>query len=180
MGVSAARRLVASTALVAALAACGGPDVSPTPSGDPFERPQGDEATGPVVELDAETVLDTSWRYGTYPTDDGPCVQIDVDGEVSARCDDVLPAEGQVFGGLGQRASPATGATVVDGVVAEGVQTVWLIGDGNARTPAIMMPLEDDGIEGTAFVGVLPADVTLTHLQAVAFNGDVLETLDLR
>jgi hypothetical protein len=174
-------------ALVMALAACGstapGPTelgASPTPA-DAFLRPQGpEEATGPVEELRSGTAFDTDWRLGIYPTADGWCIQLSVVGLVSARCGDPEPDADAVFRSVATQTSEATGATVVDGIVSEQVATVWLVAANQQRVPAMLASLEGQGIEGQAFVGLMPPGLEVTHLQAVALNGAILETVDLR
>jgi hypothetical protein len=39
--------------------------------------------------------------------------------------------------------------------------------------------LDPAGLEGVAFVGVVPEDMTVTHVQAMAASGEVLETYEL-
>lgn len=177
------RPRLALLAMVLALAGCAGAEGTPTPtttpSGDPFERPQGDPATGAVVAIGEGTVFDTGWRYAMYPTEDGWCAQIDVDDAIDSRCDDVLPGEGEVLGSVGVRTADSSGATVVDVMATTEVATVWLVSGPTARIPATGMP-PPDGVEGQAWVGVMPEDAPVTHVQAVGFNGQVLDTVDLR
>lgn len=155
------------------------PTSAPTPAGDPFEQPQGDPASGPVVDVGTGAAFETPWRYAMYPTDGGWCVQIDTGDAVDARCDDVLPAGGEVLGSIGVRAVEGNGATVVDVVATTEVATVWLVTGPAGRVPAVGMPPPAE-VDGQAWVGVLPPDLVLTHVQAVGFNGQVLETVDLR
>jgi hypothetical protein len=173
---------LALMAVALALAGCSGaegtPTPSPTPSGDPFEQPQGDPATGPVVAVGEGSAFEAGWRYAMYPTDDGWCAQIDLEPAVEARCD-VLPADGEVLGTIGVRTLEGNGSTVVDVIATAEVATVWLVSGPAGRVPAVGMP-PPDGVDGQAWVGVLPGDAPLTHVQAVAFNGQVLETVDLR
>lgn len=176
-------RTIGLVVLALALVGCSGldrmPTPAPTPTGDPFEQPQGDPASGPVVEVGAGSAFETPWRYAMYPTDEAWCVQIEAGGAVDARCDDVLPADGEVLGSIGVRTAAGNGATVVDVVATTEVATVWLVTGPAGRVPAVGMP-PPDAIDGQAWVGVLPGDLTLTHVQAVGFNGQVLETVDLR
>ncbi|CAN5823785.1 hypothetical protein BH20CHL8_BH20CHL8_00990 [soil metagenome] len=177
------RRLVAAAA-VAALAGCSGvaPDGTPgaSPSSDPFLEPRETDATGPLVDLGAGESFETGWRYAIYPREAGWCTQLEVTGAVTSRCEDLLPSGDETFGSIGRETSDITGATVFDGVVTEDVATVWLVFGPTARIPATLMALEGAGPDGQAFVGVVPASQTLTHMQALALNGQVLETLDLR
>ena len=72
------------------------------------------------------------------------------------------------------------GLSVVEGFASEQTATVWLISeDQGVRLPAMLMSLEEVGLEGSAFLGILPADMRVTHVMAVAFNGQVLETYEL-
>lgn len=174
-----AGRWVPATLLAAAvgLAACVGAP-SPSPA-DRFLEPIGENATGPVTELGAGTGADVAWRVGTYPTPGGPCLQLAVGDDLSARCDDLLPIGDAAIGSVGSRTAGAGGATVVDGLVSGEVATLWLVAGSVARLPAVLVPLGEDE-DPRAFVGIMPAEVELTHLQAVAANGEVLETRELR
>ena len=177
------RRAVAAAAL-AALAGCSGaaPDATPgaSPGSDPFLEPREAGATGPLVELGDGESFETGWRYAIYPREAGWCTQLEVTGAVTSRCDDLLPSGDETFGTIGRETSDITGASVFDGIVTEDVATVWLIFGPTERIPATLMELEDAGPDGQAFVGVVPVSRTLTHMQALALNGQVLETLDLR
>jgi hypothetical protein len=174
-------------AIVLAMAACAAtpagptdPAASPTPT-DPFLRPHGDEATGPVQEIGSGTAFDTDWRLGIYPIRGGWCTQLSVVGLVSARCGDLEPdADDAVFRSTATQTSEATGATVIDGIVSERVATVWLVAANQQRVPAVLLSLDDWEIDGQAFVGIMPPGLEVTHLQAVALNGAILETRDLR
>jgi hypothetical protein len=108
-----------------------------------------------------------------YPSDDGWCTQLETGTAAMAGCGDVLPEEGRAFGGVGHS------GPIVDGIVTEETATVWVISEGGGRLPATLMPLEEAGLEGQAFVGILPEDAVPTHVMAVKFNGDVLETYEL-
>jgi hypothetical protein len=173
--------------LVMALAACAPtapgptePGASPTPA-DAFLRPQGpEEATGPVEELRSGVAFDTDWRFGIYPTADGWCTQLSVVGLVSARCGDLEPEAETIFRGVATQTSEATGATVIDGIVSKQVATVWLVAASQQRLPAVLIPLNEQGMDAQAFIGLMPPGVEVTHLQAVALNGAILETVDLR
>jgi hypothetical protein len=153
---------------------------TPEPTADGFLEPQGDEATGPLVEVGSGDAFDTPWRYGIYPTEAGWCTQIEVTGTVTSHCEDVLPVADAAFGAIGQEPSEAAGTEAVDGVVIGEIVTVWLVFETGARLPATMMSLEEAGLEEKAFVGVVPPDETVTHLQALALSGEILETVDLR
>ena len=134
---------------------------------------QGAEPTGPLVEVGSGTMSGIGWRFVVYPSEDGWCRQLETGTATMAGCGDPLPEEGSAFGGVGH-----SGPTV-EGIVTAETATVWVIAEGGGRLPATLMPLEEAGLEGQAFVGILPADEVATHLQAVKFNGDVLETYEL-
>ena len=171
----------AAALTVAILAtACSGPtpEVTAAPT-DAFLEPAGDPATGPLGELGAGSAFESDWRFGIYPTDAGWCLQLAVDDVVSARCDDLVPEDEAAFGSVGVRTSEATGVTIVDGIVTEEVATVWVIGESQGRLPAQLFPLTDWEVDGQAFLGFAPAEMRLTHVMAVAWNGAVLETYEL-
>ena len=169
--------------LVATLIVLGGCAVTPVETPNPSEvpsgtlRPQGGEPTGQIVELGQGVALDHGWRYALYPSDDGWCTQLEMVGVASTRCGDALPVGDDVFGGFGS--GEVAGIQTVDGFVTADVATVWLIGEDNVRAPATLMSLEPAGLEHLAFVGFAPSDIVLTHLMAVAANGDVLETIEV-
>ena len=174
------RRMAAATAAVLALAACTqtAPEPSTAPT-DAFLVPQVSPAAGPVERIGGGEAFETAWRYGTFPSDDGPCLQLDLEGQVTARCDDLLPSDDAALGEVGVRTAEATGATFVDGIASPAVATVWLIAADQSRAPALLIPLADAGVEGQAFVGAVAAGTELTHVLAVAFNGEVLQTYEL-
>jgi hypothetical protein len=174
------RPMAAAALIVLALAACSEAGPVPTPSStDAFLVPQGSPASGPVERLGGGDAFETAWRFGIYPTERAPCLQLDLDGQVGARCDDILPAGDSAFGSIGVQTSEATGATFVDGVASEAVATVWLIAADQSRVPALLIPLADDDGEAKAFVGAVGSGTDLTHVMAVAPNGEVLETFEL-
>jgi len=153
------------------------PDPASIPSG-PIEA-QGARATGPIVELDSGEAFGTGWRYAIYPSDDDWCTQLETVDLVTTGCGDLLPSGDGAFGSVAQGSSEATGVHVIEGTVTEETATVWLIGENNLRMPALLMPLDDAGLEGHAFLGFAPADATPTHVMAVKLNGEVLETYEL-
>ena len=57
--------------------------------------------------------------------------------------------------------------------------TVWIIDEQLGRIPATLMPLDEAGLTGQAFVGFMPPDGTATHIQAVALSGEILATYEL-
>lgn len=174
------RRLV-TAAVLAVSAAC---TLTPVETPDPAAIPTGplpspSDATGPVVELGSNVMEGRGWRYLIYPSGDGWCLMIETVGVSSAGCGDLLPAEGEVFGTWGTGTVLGGGVTAIDGIVSDDVATVWLILENGARAPAQMFPLDEAGLSGTAFLRLVPADVAVTHLQAVAMSGEILETIEL-
>lgn len=152
------------------LASCTGPDPSATPS-----------PSASLTEVGDGTVLESEWRYAVGDEDDGWCTRLDVAGTSSSRCGDLLPADDRAFGEVGHGPDEYTDAQVVEGFVSDDVATVWLIGErGQYRIPAVLMSLDEVGLEDAqAYVGFALVDVTLTHVQGVALNGEVLETIEL-
>ena len=173
-------RLLAGVLATLILGACAtAPVATPDPAAVPSGslQPMGEEPAGPVVELGSAVALGWGWRYSIYPADDGWCTQLEIGGTASAGCGDILPEEDAVFGGVGT--GEMAGIQTVEGVVTAETATVWLIGEDNVRAPATLMSLEPAELEHLAFVGFAPPDIVLTHLQAVAANGDVLDTIEL-
>jgi len=187
VGVGPLRGLGVVAVLAAvALGGCADEPVA-TPTPDPAAVPSGslqplaDEASGPVVELGQGQTLDTGWRYSIYPTGDEEwCTQLETSPFVTTSCHDAGPGAGGTFGVV-TRSPDDAGAAVqtVDGVVSPDVATVWMVAEDSRRAPATLMSLEPAGLEGAAFVGFAPREVRLTHLQAVAANGEILETFEL-
>lgn len=170
------RFLAIVIALCASLAGC-----APSGPDDTAQATASAEATPELVEVGAASVLESEWSYAVGAQDDGVCTRLEVAGTASTRCGDLLPPEDAALGEVGRGPAEYEEAHVVEGFVTDEALTVWLVGDGGQyRIPAVMMPLDDVGIEGAqAYVGFARADVTLTHLQAVALNGDVLQTHEL-
>ena len=154
------------------------PDPEAIPSGPP--RPEGDQATGPVVEVGSGRVSDIGWRYVVSESTSGVCTQFETVSVTSSGCGSLLPEEGRAFGGVGQLESQPGGIRPIEGIVTSEIFTVWLIDEGSgARVPAILMPLEEAGLDAQAFVGFVPEGMTVTHLQALRMNGEILETYEL-
>jgi len=152
------------------------PDPAAIPTGSLEAR--GPEATGPVVEVGSDTTLGYGWRYAVYPSDDGWCTQLETGIATTTGCGEILPEEGEAFGSVGVGDPLPGGETIVEGIASTETATVWLIADAG-RSPAVIMSLAEAGLDGQAFVGFLPPDVAITHVMAVAFNGEVLETYEL-
>jgi hypothetical protein len=184
MALPLAARLAGGIALAVTVAGCGftevvtpePPDPAAIPSG-PIEA-HGEEPTGPIVEVGSGQLQGIGWRYVVYPAEEGWCTQLETPSVVTSACGDPVPAGDQAFGSVGHGDGEGD-TTAVDGIVSADTATVWLIGEGGRRSPATLMSLEEAGLEAQAFVGFAPPGVTLTHLQAVAWNGRVLETYEL-
>jgi hypothetical protein len=153
------------------LVAVDSPDPAAIPSGS--IQPEAGVATGPAVEVGSGVASGIGWRFAVFPSEDGWCTQLETVAVTTTGCGDLEPAAGQAFGSVGES------GRIVDGIVTEEAATVWVIADGGGRLPATLMPLDEAGLEGLAFVGILPADAVPTHVMAVKFNGDVLETYEL-
>lgn len=175
-------RAVAAALVPVVLAGCAvtsveTPDPAAVPSG-PLEALAGD-ATGPLVELGTGQNSGLGWRYAIYPSGDEWCTQLETVALTMGGCGDLLPADDRAFGSVGRGDPLAGGVVPVDGITVEETATVSLVNEGGFRIPAILMPLDDAGLDGQAFVAFVPPDVTITHVQAIAFSGEVLETYEL-
>jgi hypothetical protein len=175
-------RRLGVTALALALAGCTvtrveTPDPAAVPSG-PLEGTVSD-ATGPVVELGSGTIAGLGWRYSIYPSEDGLCTQLETVEVTAGGCGDLLPAEGKAFGGVGRGQAFANGVIAVEGIVSDETVTVSLTNESGFRLPAQHFPLDEAGLEGQAFLAFVPPDVVITHVQAIARSGEVLETYEL-
>ena len=153
------------------------PDPAAIPDG-PLEAMGGD-ATGPVVELGSGVSEGLGWRYAIYPSGEDWCTQLEMVEFTGASCGDILPVDDAAFGGVGRGEPRANEVTPIEGIVTAETVTVWLVADDGRRAPAMLMPLEPAGLEGQAFVAFVPPDTTITHLQALAISGEVLETYEL-
>ena len=153
------------------------PDPAAIPSGAPVA--QGEEATGPITVLGSGETFDLGWRYVIYESAEGWCTQLEMSGVAATGCGDPLPAEGEHIGGVSVGGPIGDGITTAEGIVSEEIVTVWLIDEQAGRLPATLMPLDEAGLEGQAFVGFMPPDGTLTHIQAVALSGEILATYEV-
>ena len=154
------------------------PNRSAIPSGSIV--PQGADATGPIVELGSGRVSGVGWRYAIYPSGEEWCTQFETIEMAATGCGDLLPAEGSAFGSVGRLGADTGTPGPVEGVVSDDVATVWLVDEETGgRVPAILMPLDDAGLEGSAFIGFTPEGMTITHLQAVKLSGEIVETFEL-
>ena len=178
------RAVAVAAILLAVLGACTAaqvetPDPAAIPSGEPVAR--GGEPTGPVTVLGSgESSPGIGWRYLIYESADGWCTELQMSEVTSTGCGpDLLPAEGDHIGSAGALAPLESGVTPVEGVVSNDIVTVMIIDEERGRLPATLMPLDDAGLEGKAFLGFMPADGTPTHIQAVAISGEILQTYEL-
>lgn len=154
------------------------PDPAAIPSGSLVALDE--EATGPIVELGSSTTEGIGWRYAVYPAGDAWCTQLEMVNVVSSVCGDLLPPENAAIGPVSVTDVEPGERQVIDGVASEETFTVWLIeNDSQRRFAAIPMPLDAAGLDGIAFVGIAPEQMTVTHVQAMARSGEVLETYEL-
>jgi hypothetical protein len=169
--------------LLVAVAACTVTRVEETnpaaiPSGEPVA--QGGEPTGPITVLGSGQTFELGWRYVIYESADGWCTELQMTERTTTGCGpDPLPAEGDFIGSAGALEPLESGITPVAGVVTNDIVTVWIIDEERGRVPAPLMPLDDAGLEGQAFLGFMPADGTPTHIQALAMSGEILQTYEL-
>ena len=119
------------------------------------------------------------WRLSVYPTEEGPCLQLDTVSTASGSCGP-LPAPPEAIGLQNEDIELPTGARAVLGAVTDEVATVFLVDEiQGLRLPARLLPLDDAGLEGSAFVVFPPEAMTPTHLLAVAPSGEILDTYEL-
>ncbi|HEY8170402.1 MAG TPA: hypothetical protein VIH24_04795 [Candidatus Limnocylindria bacterium] len=176
------RRAAVAALTLAVLTAC---NVAPVDTPDPAAVPSGPleahgaGATGPIVEVGSGTNLGVGWRYAIYPSEDAWCTQLETVGVATAGCGDILPQGERAFGSVAREGPHAGGVTSVDGVTVSETATVWLITESGQRSPATLMPLEEAGLDGQAFIGFVPPDITITHVMSIALNGEILETYEL-
>lgn len=153
------------------------PDLAAIPDGS--LEPQDSGAIGPIVELGGGVTDGVGWRYTIYQVEDGWCTQVETATVTAAGCGDILPAEGDAFGSYGTGAQLDADMTAVEGTVSGDVATVWVILEDGRRAPAELLPLGEAGVDGQAFIRLLPNDLVVTHLQALAPSGEILETVEL-
>ncbi len=171
---------MAATAILAActIATVETADPAVIPSGPP--QAGGADPTGPIVELASGRVSGIGWRYLIYESADGLCTQFETGDLTTTGCGDPLPEEGSTFGAVAHGGVDSPGLRPIEGMVTDEVATVWLVGeDDGTHVPAKLMPLDEAGLEGQAFIGFIPEGATVTHLQAVKLNGEILETYEL-
>ncbi len=173
------RRLLAAAVVVTCAACTPTAVVTPDPAAIPTGPINPSDASGPVVILGSNVMEGRGWRYVIYPSGDAWCLMLETVIVSAAECGDLVPAEEEVFGTWSSDTEIGDGVTAIHGIVGDEVATVWLILENGARAPAQMFPLDEAGLSGTAFLRLVPADVVVTHLQAVAMSGEILETIEL-
>ena len=155
------------------------PDPAAIPSGSLVPL-GGEEATGPIVELGSGQAEGLGWRYSIYPAGDAWCTQLEMGSQAAGGCGDLLPAGDAAFGAVGASTMGPDDVQVVEGIASEDTFTVWLIENASQRRfPATLMPLDPAGLDGVAFLGIAPEGMTVTHVQALARSGEILETYEL-
>lgn len=173
----------AAILVAAALAVCAACTPTAVVTPDPAAIPTGpiepSDATGPVVILGSNVMEGRGWRSVIYPSGDGWCLMLDTSSVSAAECGDLVPGEDEVFGTWSADTDLGGGVTAIHGVVSDEVATVWLVLESGARAPAQMLPLDEAGLDGTAFLRLVPPGVVVTHLMAVAMSGEILDTIEL-
>jgi hypothetical protein len=175
----AAAALVVALALGAcSIASVETPDPAAIPSGSLV--PLAEDATGPVVELGSGQAEGLGWRYSIYPSGDTWCTQMEMAASTASGCGDLLPAGDAAFGSVAVETMDPGSVRVVEGLASEATFTVWLVeNESQRRFPATLMPLDPAGLDGVAFVGIPPAEMNPTHVQAMARSGEILQTYEL-
>jgi hypothetical protein len=153
------------------------PDPAAIPSGDPVAH--GGGAIGPVTVLTSDRVAGIGWRLLIYESADGECLQFETTDLTESGCGDLLPTGDATFGGVSAGA-PDVAFRPIYGIVRAEVATVFLIdSETQERVPAMLVPLDEAGLEGQAFIGFQPEGWTITDLQALERSGEIVETYEL-
>jgi hypothetical protein len=148
------------------------PDPAAIPSGS--LEADGPAAIGSVTEIGSGSSAGVGWRLATYESDDGQCLQLEMQMVTETGCGRLLPEGDAAFGSVSQS------GPIVHGVVSSETATVWLLAEGGTRVAfATLLPLADVALEAQAFVGIAEAGTELTHVMAVKLNGEILETFEL-
>ena len=155
------------------------PDPAAVLSGEPVAI--GAEPTGPVTALGSGEVLDLGWRYVIYESAEGWCTELQMVEVTSTSCGpDLLPPEGEHIGSVGALESLGNGLTPVAGIVSDEIHTVSVLDEADVRRlPGVLMPLDEAGLDGQAFLAFMPADMTPTHVQVLVQNGEIVQTYEL-
>lgn len=176
MGVGPVLRGLILPLAVTLLGACAAvpvetPIAGAIPSGSLAAR--GAEATGRIEQIGTGVIAGVGWRLAIFPSAGAWCTQLETQAVTGTGCGTVLPEDGAAFG------SVSHDGPIVHGFVTSEAATVFLIIDSLGRVPATLLPLQEAGLEGQAFVGIGPADANVTHVMALRLNGEVLQTYEL-
>jgi hypothetical protein len=175
----------ASVIMLLVGAVVGGCAIASVEEADPARIPdgplqaQGADATGPIVELGRGRSLGIGWRYAVYASGEGWCTQLELTSFSSSGCGDLVPPEGSAFGSVSTNGAPSEMVTPADGIVSADVAEVWLETSTGQRIRAMLMPLAEAGLEGSAFIGFAPAGSIVRTATAIGADGQELETFDL-
>ncbi len=154
------------------------PDPAAIPSGEPVAR-GGPAPTGPITVLDSDQVAGIGWRLLIYESAEGECLQFETNDLAQTGCGDLLPGEDSAFGSVSSGES-AAGLRPIHGLVSADIATVFLVdSETQERVPAKLLPLDEAGLEGQAFIGFQPDGLTITHLLALRRSGEIVETYEL-
>jgi hypothetical protein len=154
------------------------PDPGAVPSGEPTAH--GPAASGPVTVVGSSVAEGLGWRLVVYESADGLCEQLELAEVITTGCGDLLPADDDAIGSVTVEDPLGNGVTPVHGIVTDEIFTVWIIDqESGGRLPATLMPLGDAGLDGQAFAGFLPAGAKVTHIQALARSGEILQTYEV-
>jgi hypothetical protein len=154
------------------------PDPGAIPSGEPVAK-GGSAPTGPIAVLDSDQVAGIGWRFLIYESAEGQCLQFETNDLAQTGCGDLLPGEDSAFGSVSSGDSDA-GLRPIHGLVSADIATVFLVdSETQERVPAKLLPLDEAGLEGQAFIGFQPDGLTITHLLALRRSGEIVETYEL-
>jgi hypothetical protein len=151
----------------------GSPDIGAIPTG-PVQA-GGPQARGPITVVGTGRSEGTGWRYSTYESAGGMCVQLEVANLASTGCGDLLPIETSAFGSVSLN-DVATPARNVEGIVSGDVATLYLEQTNGQRLPIDLMSLAAAGYEEQAFVLFLPDSASPDQLVAEDADGTRLGT----
>jgi len=173
--------LVVLAAALLVLAGCRGgsaPDTERIPDGEPRPLQGMAIATGPVVVLGRGQSFGLGWRYAAYPSADGTCFIVETGSGIGGgSCGSVI-WEDAIFGGV----SVGTGTDqpqVIEGLVSPDVAALWITTVGGQDVEARLMSLAPMGLEGQAFLAIVPAGMELRAAVALDAEGGELATNDL-
>ena len=136
----------------------------------------GGEATGPVIELGSGRTFGVGWRYSIYESEEGWCTQLETVTVTSSSCGPLAPVD-SVFGGVGFGGT-SDGPAPLEGIVSPEVAEVWIETSTGEQIETRLMSLAEAELDGNAFVGFAPENVTVRSVAAVDADGQVLEVWD--